>query len=80
MSSPIISNYVLGQSDHEYERLMLQARILRPYTEKFFRAEWLALPRRPRPRRPVAGMRHRRLEKPSRNSGNLCTVSARALM
>jgi hypothetical protein len=38
-------NYVLGQSDHEYERLMLQARILRPYTEKFFRAEWLALPR-----------------------------------
>jgi ubiquinone/menaquinone biosynthesis C-methylase UbiE len=35
MSAP--SNYVLGQSTHEYERLMLQARILRPYTEKFFR-------------------------------------------
>jgi ubiquinone/menaquinone biosynthesis C-methylase UbiE len=42
MSSPITSNYVLGQSDHEYERLMLQARILRPYTEKFFRAAGLA--------------------------------------
>jgi ubiquinone/menaquinone biosynthesis C-methylase UbiE len=36
MSSP--SNYVLGQSTHEYERLMLQGRVLRPYTEKFFRA------------------------------------------
>ena len=42
MSSPIASNYVLGQSDHEYERLMLQAQILRPYTEKFFRAAGLA--------------------------------------
>src|SRR4249919_2438082 len=42
MSSPTASNYVLGQSDHEYERLMLQARILRPYTEKFFRAAGLA--------------------------------------
>ena len=29
MNSPTASNYVLGQSDHEYERLMLQARILR---------------------------------------------------
>jgi hypothetical protein len=38
MSAPIASNYVLGQSVHEYERLMLQGRILRPYTEKFFRA------------------------------------------
>jgi len=42
MSSPTTSNYVLGQSDHEYERLILQARILRPYTEKFFRAAGLA--------------------------------------
>ncbi len=36
MSTP--SNYVLGQSTHEYERLMLQGRLLRPYTEKYFRA------------------------------------------
>lgn len=36
MSIP--SNYVLGRSTHEYERLQLQGRILRPYTEKFFRA------------------------------------------
>jgi ubiquinone/menaquinone biosynthesis C-methylase UbiE len=36
MSAP--SNYVLGQSTHEYERLMLQGRLLRPYTEKYFRA------------------------------------------
>jgi len=42
MSSPTASNYVLGQSAHEYERLMLQARLLRPYTEKFFRAAGLA--------------------------------------
>ena len=42
MSSPTASNYVLGQSVHEYERLMLQARMLRPYTEKFFRAAGLA--------------------------------------
>ena len=42
MSSPTVPNYVLGQSAHEYERLMLQARILRPYTEKFFRAAELA--------------------------------------
>jgi ubiquinone/menaquinone biosynthesis C-methylase UbiE len=42
MSSPTASNYVLGQSAHEYERLMLQARMLRPYTEKFFRAAGLA--------------------------------------
>jgi SAM-dependent methyltransferase len=32
------SNYVLGQSAHEQERLMLQGRILRPFTERFFRA------------------------------------------
>jgi len=42
MSSSTASNYVLGQSVHEYERLMLQARLLRPYTEKFFRAAGLA--------------------------------------
>ncbi len=35
MSTP--SNYVLGNSVHEYERLMLQARLLRPFTEKYFR-------------------------------------------
>src|SRR6185437_10233635 len=38
VSTPSPSNYVLGQSVHEYERLMLQGRFLRPYTEKFFRA------------------------------------------
>jgi len=38
MSTPTPSSYVLGQTVQEYERLMLQARILRPYTEKFFRA------------------------------------------
>ena len=42
MSNPTASNYVLGQSAHEYERLMLQARMLRPFTEKFFRAAELA--------------------------------------
>jgi ubiquinone/menaquinone biosynthesis C-methylase UbiE len=42
MSSTPASNYVLGQSVHEYERLMLQARMLRPYTEKLFRAAGLA--------------------------------------
>src|SRR5438309_10355439 len=31
------ADYILGQSTHEQERLMLQARILRPYTEKYFR-------------------------------------------
>ena len=36
MSIP--SNYVLGQSTYEQERLMLQARLLRPYTDRFFRA------------------------------------------
>src|SRR5262249_52705861 len=38
MSTAVPSNYVLGRSTNEYERLTLQARILRPYTEKFFRA------------------------------------------
>jgi SAM-dependent methyltransferase len=31
-------NYVLGHSEQEQERLLLQARILRPFTDKFFRA------------------------------------------
>ncbi len=31
-------NYVLGQSVQEQERLMFQARLLRPYTDRFFRA------------------------------------------
>jgi ubiquinone/menaquinone biosynthesis C-methylase UbiE len=35
MSTP--PNYVLGQSAHEQERLMFQARVLRLYTEKFLR-------------------------------------------
>ena len=41
MSIP--SNYVLGSSEHEHEheRLMLQARILRPYTEMYFRSAGL---------------------------------------
>lgn len=39
MSAP--ANYILGQSTHEYERLMLQARLLRPYTEKYFRTAGL---------------------------------------
>lgn len=30
--------YVLGQSDHEHQRLILQGRIIRPWTERFFRA------------------------------------------
>src|SRR5277367_4776364 len=36
------SSYVLGQSTHEQERLTLQARVLRPYTEKYFRTAGLA--------------------------------------
>jgi SAM-dependent methyltransferase len=32
------ATYVLGKSIQEQERLMLQARVLRPYTERFFRA------------------------------------------
>jgi predicted RNA methylase len=42
MSTPASANYVLGHSVHEAERLMLQSRVLRPYTEKFFRAAGLA--------------------------------------
>jgi SAM-dependent methyltransferase len=40
MSIP--ANYVLGQSAHEQERLMFQARVLRPYTERFLRAAGVA--------------------------------------
>ena len=40
MSAP--ANYVLGQSAHEYERLMLQSKILRPYTDKYFRTAGIA--------------------------------------
>lgn len=40
MASP--SNYVLGRSPHEYERLTFQARLLRPYTERFFRSAGIA--------------------------------------
>jgi ubiquinone/menaquinone biosynthesis C-methylase UbiE len=36
MTSSIPPNYVLGQSLYEYERLTLQAKVLRPFTEKFF--------------------------------------------
>lgn len=36
MSVP--ADYILGESTHEQERLILQARILRPFTEKYFRA------------------------------------------
>lgn len=30
-------NYILGQSEFEYERLTFQAKVVRPFTEKFFR-------------------------------------------
>lgn len=36
------STYILGQSTHEQERLTLQARVLRPYTEKYFRTAGIA--------------------------------------
>jgi SAM-dependent methyltransferase len=36
------STYLLGQSTHEQERLMMQARVLRPYTEKYFRTAGVA--------------------------------------
>jgi ubiquinone/menaquinone biosynthesis C-methylase UbiE len=36
MASSIPPNYVLGQSPYEYERLTLQAKVVRPFTEKFF--------------------------------------------
>jgi len=41
MATPATAGYVLGYSVSEYERLMLQARILRPYTERMFRAAGL---------------------------------------
>src|SRR5215471_9713246 len=37
MTSSIPPKYVLGQSAYEYERLTLQAKVLRPFTEKFFK-------------------------------------------
>src|SRR5262249_20008676 len=37
MASKTEDNYILGQSEYEYERLTFQARILRPFTDKFFR-------------------------------------------
>jgi ubiquinone/menaquinone biosynthesis C-methylase UbiE len=39
LKSPMATecNYILGQSQYEYERLTFQAGILRPLTEKFFR-------------------------------------------
>jgi ubiquinone/menaquinone biosynthesis C-methylase UbiE len=36
MASNIPPSYVLGQSPYEYERLTLQAKIVRPFTERFF--------------------------------------------
>jgi SAM-dependent methyltransferase len=41
MSIGSASDYVLGHSPEEYARLTLQARIVRPYTEKFFRTAGL---------------------------------------
>jgi SAM-dependent methyltransferase len=38
----IPGNYVLGNSVWEQERLMLQGRVLRPYTERYFRMAGLA--------------------------------------
>ena len=37
MASKTERNYILGQSEYEYERLTFQAKIVRPFTEKFFR-------------------------------------------
>ena len=37
MTSKTERNYILGQSEYEYERLTFQARIVRPFTDKFFR-------------------------------------------
>jgi ubiquinone/menaquinone biosynthesis C-methylase UbiE len=36
MTPSVPSSYVLGQSAYEYERLTLQSKVLRPFTEKFF--------------------------------------------
>jgi len=38
MHGAVHARSVEGQSVHEYERLTRQGRLLRPYTEKFFRA------------------------------------------
>ncbi len=38
MDMNIPENYVLGNSLGEQERLMLQARVLRPYTERYLRS------------------------------------------
>lgn len=37
MSSTSTSTYVLGRSEQEYERLMLQSKLLRPFTDRYFR-------------------------------------------
>ena len=37
MASKTEGNYILGQSEYEYERLTFQAKIVRPFTDKFFR-------------------------------------------
>ena len=37
MASSIPPNYILGQSACEYERLTFQAKIVRPFTDKFIR-------------------------------------------
>jgi ubiquinone/menaquinone biosynthesis C-methylase UbiE len=42
MASSILPNYILGQSPYEYERLTLQAKLVQPFTEKFFRMAGLA--------------------------------------
>jgi len=34
MTKPATREYILGRSPEEYARLTLQARILRPYTER----------------------------------------------
>lgn len=38
MTSSTLPDYAPGRTPHEYTRLVLQARILRPYTERFFSA------------------------------------------
>jgi ubiquinone/menaquinone biosynthesis C-methylase UbiE len=38
----VLPDYVLGRTREEYARLALQARIIRPYTDRFFRAAGLA--------------------------------------
>jgi len=43
MESKTEDNYILGQSAYEYERLTFQAKILRPFTEKFFRFAGVSL-------------------------------------